>query len=276
MVSSKKVQEVESLVSDIRNYKTIVLADFTGIPSSQFQKIRKNLRKDAKIRVSKNTLIKRAFEKTKIPMTEYVSGNTALIFSNLNPFKINKLAEENTAFAPPKPNSIAEEDIIVKSGTTPFGPGPMVAEMQKLKIKAQIRGGKVIISEDSVVAKKGEKISPELSSMLGKLGITPVKVGLKIKSAYDGILYHKDVLRIDVEAFKSKIALAQRNAIAVAIERCIYNKTSIIPIIQKIYMQSKYLAIERAIASKETIKDLIIKANYQAAALKVKEKILAG
>lgn len=268
MVSSKNVQELESLASDMGNYKTIVLADFTGITSNQFQKIRKNLSKDAKIRVSKNTLVKRAFEKTKIPMAEHVNGNTAIIFSNLNPFKINKSVEENTTFAPPKPNSIAEEDVIVKSCTTSFGPGPAVAEMQRLKIKAQIKGGKVIISEDSVVAKKGEKISSELSAMLGKLGITPVKVGLKVESAYDGIFYHKNLLRIDVDAFKSKIALAQHNAIAVAIERCIYNKTSIIPIIQKTYMQSKYLAIDCAIASKETIKDLIVKANYQAAALK--------
>lgn len=268
MASKKKIKEVEYICSDIKNYKTIALADFSNITSEQFQKIRRNLRNDAKIKVSKNSLIKRAFEKSNIGLGEHVKGNTALIFSDLNPFKINKSIEENKAFAPPRPNSIAEEDIVVNACTTSFSPGPAVAEMQRLKIKAQIKSGKVIISEDSVVAKKGELISSDLSSMLGKLGITPVEVGLRIEGAYDGIFYHKNVLKIDVNAFKSKLALAQQNSIALSVERGIYNKISVARIIQKAYMQSKHLAVERAIATKETIKDLIMKANAQASALK--------
>jgi len=270
MVNDKKIKEVDDICQDIKNYKTIALASFSNVTSDQFQKIRKNLRTDAKIRVSKNRIIKKAFEKSNMgEINRYVKGNVALIFSNSNPFKINKLIEENKAFAPPRPNSIAENDIVVKACTTSFSPGPAVAEMQKLKIKAQIKSGKVIIAEDSVVAKKGEVISPDLSSMLGKLGITPVEIGLKIQGAYDKeVFYNKDVLNIDVDAFKSKLALAYQNAVSLSVERNIYNKDSIVRILQKAYTQSKHLALESAIATKETIKELIIKANAQAAALK--------
>lgn len=268
MVKEEKIQEVENLVSKINNYSTITICDFNGLNSNLFHKIRKNLRGNSEIIVSKNTLIKKAFEKANLPLQNYIDGNTALIFSQMSPFEIYKILKENVEHKPPKPNSIASEDITVKEGDTPFAPGPMVSELQKYGIKAQIKKGKVVITSDSIVVKKGDKIPAGLSVILGKLGINPVEVGLKPVIASDKkTIFTPEILNINIDEYKSKILSAYQNALTLSIEKFIYNEKSIPIILQKAYIKAKTLAVDRNILTKDTIKDLLIKGYMQAIAL---------
>ena len=64
-VSQKKKDELALLVKLIENSEKIALLDLTSLPSPQFQKIRKKLKENLDIRVTKKRLIKLAIEKVK-------------------------------------------------------------------------------------------------------------------------------------------------------------------------------------------------------------------
>ncbi|MDI6730747.1 MAG: 50S ribosomal protein L10, partial [Candidatus Altarchaeum sp.] len=244
MVKQAKIKIVENLTTKIRTSKTIMVGDFLGLPSANFQNIRKATKKFGEIYVVKNTLAKKAFENAnKQQMTSYLIGNTALIFSNENPFKMYKKIAQIKTIAPPKPNSVAKEDIIIKAGPTPFSPGPMVAEMQKYGIKAAIKKGKVEIGEDGVIVKKGDRVPAAVSQILGKLGITPIELWLRIKAGYqNGTIFSPEILNIDTGAYKNKIIFAHQTAMSLAIAKGICNKYTINNLIVNVFFNTKNLA----------------------------------
>ncbi len=91
---------------------------------------------------------------------------------------------------PGKAGDIAPEDIAVKAGETPFKPGPIVGELQKVGIPAGIEGGKIVIKKDKVLVEKGRRSPEELSKVLPQLEILPMTVGLDLRAAFeDGVLY---------------------------------------------------------------------------------------
>ncbi len=270
MVKQAKIKVVENLTTKIRTSKTIILGDFLGLPSANFHNIRKATNDIGEIYVVKNTLAKRAFENANNPqMINYLVGNTALIFSDENPFKIYKKIAQIKTCAPPKPNSVAGEDLVIKAGPTPFSPGPMVAEMQKYGIKAAIKKGKVEIGEDGVIVKKGDRVPAAVSQILGKLGITPIELWLRIKAGYqNGTIFSPEILNIDMDAYKNKIISAHQTAMGLAIAEGICNKYTVNNLIVNAFFNTKNLAIERGIPTKETVNDLLAKAGRYASALK--------
>ncbi|NCN65127.1 MAG: 50S ribosomal protein L10 [Candidatus Altiarchaeum hamiconexum] len=273
MVTQAKIKAVEKLTEKIKNSRTIMVGDFLGLPSANFHNIRVTTKDLGEIYVVKNTLAKKAFENADIPqnssLANYLIGNIALIFSNENPFKVYKKIAEQKTYAPPKPNSVANEDIVIKAGPTPFSPGPMAAEMQKYGIKAAIKKGKIEIGEDSVAVKKGARVPAAVSQILGKLGITPVELWLRIKAGYErGTMFSPEILNIDIDSYKNKIISAHQTAMDLAIAEGICNKFTVNGLIAKAFFNTKNLAIERGIPAKETVNSLIAKAGRCASALK--------
>src|SRR5512136_1275876 len=196
-----KKEEVEDIKKNAKAYKLIGLVDMYGIPAQQVQQIRRNLRGKAVIKVTRNTLIKHAFEEIGGDvkgLSKYVSGHSAMIFTNDNPFKLFKQLEKTKTKMAAKPGEIAPEDIIVEKGPTSFRPGPIVGELQQAGIPAAIEAGKVKIRETKTVVKKGQAISPKLADVLMKLDIKPMDVGLALQVAsYEGDVYEPSVLSID-------------------------------------------------------------------------------
>ncbi len=90
---SWKKDEVADIKENAKKFTLMGLVDMYGIPAQQVQQIRRNLRGIAVIKVTRNTLIKHAFAEMGGDvkgLTKYVSGHSALIFTNDNPFKLYK------------------------------------------------------------------------------------------------------------------------------------------------------------------------------------------
>ena len=196
-----KKDEVADIKKNAKQYKLIGLVDMYGIPAQQVQQIRRNLRGKAVIKVTRNTLIKHAFEEiggeTK-NLSKYISGHSAIIFTNDNPFKLYKQLEKTKTKMAAKPGEKAPEDIVVQNGPTSFKPGPIVGELQQAGIPAAIESGKVKIRETKTVVKKGGVISAKLAAVLVKLDIKPMDVGLALQAAFhDGSIYEPSVLAVD-------------------------------------------------------------------------------
>ncbi len=271
MPAQWKLKEVEELKKLISSHQVVGIVGIRGIPAPQMQEMRARLRGKAILRVSKNSLIERALENGTSKLKEFIEGETGIIVSNMNPFKLYREIEKMRMKAPAKGGEIAPEDIVVKKGDTPFKPGPIVGELQKVGIPAAIREGKVVIEKDVVLVKKGERISPDIAKVLNRLDIKPIEIGLKVYALFeDGVIYTPDILAVDVEKVKKDFEEASRRALILAIEIAYPTKETIEAILQKAYRNAYMLALESNIYTKETIEEFIRRAYLQAKALEEK------
>lgn len=269
-VAKWKVEEVEKLSKMISEYPVVGIVNMENIPAKQLQKMREVLRGEVVIRMSRKRLMKLALEKAKVEkLAEYLKGQPAFVFSKMNPFKLYKILEKNKTSAPAKPNAIAPKDIVVPKGETPFSPGPVLAELQKFGIPTAIQKNKIIIKEDKLVAREGERISPELASLLTRLGIEPMEIGLNLLAVYEGgVIYSPDVLAIDENMLIAQLKEAYFNAVNLSVNTGYITKETAPLLIAKAYSEAKAVAIEAGVYEPEVIKDIIAKAHLQMLALK--------
>jgi large subunit ribosomal protein L10 len=266
-----KRKEVEEIKSDSGKYALVGLVDMYGIPAAQLQEIRRNLKGKAKIRMTRNTLIRHAFEELGGSLGDlggHISGHSALIFTDDNPFRLFKQLEKTKTKMAAKPGEKAPEDIVVEKGPTSFKPGPIVGELQQAGIPAAIEAGKVKIRETRTVVRKGDAISPKLADVLSKLDIKPMDIGLILQAAFfEGTVYEPSVLAIDEDLIYRQITLASLEAFNLSVNATILTRETAAPIIARAVREARGLAVEASIYDRDVIDDIIAKAQKESTAL---------
>jgi large subunit ribosomal protein L10 len=271
MVSEWKENETKELKKLLKEYKVFGVVNIDNIPARQMQQMRSKLRDKLLIRVTRNTLMKRTLGKKDIK--NYVNKNTGFIFTNMDSFRLCKLLERGKAPAPAKGGEIAPQDIVVPKGDTGFPPGPMIGELQKVGIPAQVEKGKIHVKKDTVVAKKEDVISKDLASALTKLGIQPMEVGLNLIATYeDDTVFLADVLKVDDEQVKNSIIQSYNEAMNLALYAGITNKETISTLIGKAHRETVSLALELNLVNKETVGIILSKAYKDALTISSKIK----
>ena len=267
-VAKWKFGEVEQITNLLINKKIVGIAEIGGIPAPQLQKMRENIRDKAQIRCAKNSLILRALDDAdkKVKgingLKNEIKGQAVIIATDMNPFKLFKEIKTTRTMAPAKGGETATHDIEVKTGDTPFKPGPVVGELQKAGIPAAIQEGKVVIKTDKVIVPAGEKIPADVAQMLTRLEIFPIEIGMNLNAVFaDGTIYKPDVLDIDMDKFMIQLRQASSNAFSLAIEAAWPNKSTIKQLLLKAHSNAHALALEKNIYTKDTIKQLLSKAN---------------
>lgn len=274
-VAEWKPGEVKQLTDLLTTSKVVGIVEIGGIPAPQMQKMRKGLHGAASIRSAKNNLIFRALDDAEkqikgiSELKELITGQTAIIATDMNPFKLAAKIKGTRTMAPAKGGETATYDISVKAGDTPFKPGPVVGELQKVGIPAAIQEGKVVIKNDKVIVPEGEKITSEVAQMLTRLEIFPIEIGMNLHAVFeDGSIFKPDVLDIDVDEMIGRMKQASTNAFNLAIEAGWYNELTIRPLLMKAHNNAFILAIEKGILTKDTVQNLISKAHANMLALK--------
>lgn len=289
MVSQEKKNEVKILKDLMLKYKVISIGDITSLPSKQFQNIRKNIKEKVVIKVTKKRLIKKAIdslkEKNLKSLEKYLQdAMPVLLFTNEDPFKLYKLLKKSKSKAAAKPGQRAPNDLIIEAGPTSFTPGPIIGELGQLGIIASVEGGKISIKKEKVLVKEGELINEKQSSILSKMGIEPMEIGLNLKVVYDnGTIYEKSVLDFDEDKLLNDIRLAHNSAIGLALKISYTTKETIKLLISKAAAQARALnskldlKIEHEIKKEENKKKVIEqnlkKANFEKDAEKAQEII---
>ncbi|MFO8133317.1 MAG: 50S ribosomal protein L10 [Thermoplasmatota archaeon] len=270
MPAQWKIEEVEQLKDLVDSYPVVGIVDIHGIPASQMHEMRRELRGDAVVRVSKNTLIRLALadKNGQKALAEHVEGQSAVIATDMNPFKLYKRLEAAKMDAPAKGGETAPDDIVVKKGKTPFKPGPIVGDLQQVGIPAAIREGAIVIEKTVTVVEKGETIEPRIAKMLAKLEIYPMEVGLDARAIYeDGSLFTPDVLSIDEQEVIDNFKTAAGRALSLA-RGIAYPAAPVLPqLLQKAYRDSLALALETETYTSDTVTQFIGRAHAQAASL---------
>ncbi|MBU0536500.1 MAG: 50S ribosomal protein L10 [Nanoarchaeota archaeon] len=279
-VAQYKKDAVNELVKLFRENPIVGTIDVENLPAPQFQKMRAQLRDTVKITMTKRRLMKLAIEKVKEEkkgienIVPYLRGMPALLFTKENPFTIYKLISKNKSPAPAKAGQIAPKDIIVTAGPTPFAPGPVIGELGAVGIKTGVEAGKVAIKADSVVVKEGQVIKANVASILSRLGINPMEIGLNITAMNEeGTIYERKILAVDEKEYINNIIQGHQWSFNLAVEAGIMNKETTEFMIIKAVNDSKALAREADILTDETVGDVLGKAERQMNALKAELKL---
>ncbi len=264
-----KKKEVNKLSNLLKTSPIVGVVDIEGIPAFQMQEMREKLRGAVNITVSRNTLIERAIDEVKEErddfeeLKDYLGGQTALVTTDINPFKLYKRMEATKSDAPAKGGEVADKDIVVEKGNTPFKPGPIVGDLQKAGIPASIQSGKVKINKTKKVVKEGEIIPQDLARMLTRLEIKPITVGLDLKIAYeDGMFFDQDVLDIDTDEYVEKIKRCALSAFNLSVNAAYPTKQNIEILISKASRDALSLAFNSDLTIDEKTTELKIKQAY--------------
>jgi large subunit ribosomal protein L10 len=246
-VSDSKKKLVKDLAGLLKN-KTIMIVSVKGLPSSQFQEIRKKLRDMAEVKVAKKSLIDFALEhsgnKELNELTKYVDSNTAILFSEKDAFELSGFLADNKSPAKAKAGQISDENISIEAGPTELLPGPAITELSSVGLKVKVEGGKIAIMQSLVLVRKGEEISEAKAGILSKLNITPFKIGLEPIAAFLNGKIYTDI-KIDKAAALIILKDSYARAFGFAVNVPYLNPETLPFILGKAAMQEK--AIEALI-----------------------------
>jgi len=229
-MSTRKIAEwkreaLVGLQDLIKKYPVIAAADLTKVRSSQIHELRKRLRSKVIMLVTKNNLLRKSVELSDYkdaPIGEFVKdlqGSNILLFTDTNPFKLIILLEKSKVRVPAKAGDIATNEIMISAGNTGLAPGPVISEFGEVKVPTRIEGGSIWVAKDTVVARKGDLITPKMASVLSKLGQKPMEAGLSIVSAFDnGAIIRTADLSFDLAAYRKDLVQAISNAFGLSME----------------------------------------------------------
>ena len=263
-VASWKKEIFQKLAELIEKYPVVAIADLQKVRSSQIQEIRKKLRGQAEVLVAKNTILKKAASAMgeKKPhindFAEGIAGSSLLLFTGMNPYALILFLNRNKVRVPAKGGDTATGEIMIPAGNTGLQPGPVISEFGEVKVVTRIEGGSIWVAKDTVVASKGDTISPKLASLLSKLGMKPMEAGLSIVRAFDaGMVLNLDDLLFDLNSYKSNLEEAWRDAIALSVETEYVLPETAPMIIGNAYREALYIANEIEYPTAENVGDLV-------------------
>jgi len=264
-----KAEEVEEIKTLIQQYNAVGIASLQKVRAAQLQELRRKLEKSANLCVVKNTIVKRAIAECKEKlgiekMEEHLSGSNIFLFTNLNPFKLAFLLEKSRVKTTAKAGDISAFDVIVPAGNTGLPPGPIISQFTAVGLPTRIEAGSVWVSRDTLVAKKGDIITARLASVLSKLGIKPVDVGLTMKVVYDeGLILTEEQLRLDLDEFRRSVEEAHAHAFNLSLKAVYPLPENIAFLLQTAHHEAYTLALNAGIPTRDTIADLIRKAHTE-------------
>jgi large subunit ribosomal protein L10 len=273
-VAEWKKEEVKDLIKLIDSHSVVGIVDLLNIPARQMQKMRQSLRGKAIIRMSKKNLIDLAFKDSNnrkeniTDLSPFMKGQPAIVFTDLNPFRLFKMLEDSKTPAPAKAGNVADVDIVVPAGDTGFEPGPFLGELQQVGIPAKIDKGKIVVNKDHVIVKAGEEVSKQVATTLSRLDINPMEVGIDLKAAYEeDTVYTSDLLTIDEEQTLLNIKNAFTSAFNLSVNLSIPTTETISAIISTAFNKSLNLAINASIVNDKTSEVLIALAHSKMLAI---------
>lgn len=266
-----KKEQVEKF-KNMMEKPVIGIIDIEGLPSAQFQEIRKDLRKEAEMKVGRKTLIKKAMEETDKEgiekLEEYLEGPCGVISSEKESFKLYKTLQEKKSKAKAKPGKTIEKEVVVPEGPTNLQPGPVLGNLQKANLPAQIKEDKIVINQDKKVLDPGDEISEEIAIALNTLDMKPLEVGIEVNALLeDNTIFTPEELHIDEEETMEELSLASQRAMNVSMEAGYLNEETVKLMISKGRQKALNLALEADVINEGTVERKIQEASSKAQAI---------
>ncbi len=276
----KKRLMYQEMLKFPKEYKALALSNLNKVRASQLMQLRKKFRAEMKLRVVKNKVVQRAFEKIddipRLPeFSSRLEGQCLLLFTNTNPFRLNLIFDKSKIFLPAKGGDIAPTEIIVPAGNTGITPGPVLSEFKEANVPTKIDQGSIWVVKDTRVAKPGDQISQKLASLLSKLDVKPIEAGISVNCALaDGLLFTEEDLKIDLDAYAKEMAIGAFEGLNLAIVCGYLTPETVRPLIIQAGQEALNLSVSVEYLTKDTIKPILLNAHAQSRSVSnlVKEK----
>jgi large subunit ribosomal protein L10 len=242
-----KEKAVKLLAEKIKNAKTLMIVSIKGLPSKQFQMIKKSIREHASVQVAKKNMMIRAIDaigkNSILDLKKYIQENSAFVISDMEGYELAGILIQKRNPINAKAGQIAPEDIEIKAGPTELVPGPAISELGSVGLKISVENDKLTIKNSKVIVKKDEKISEVVASILQKLKIQPFSVCLEPVAIFD--IEHEKIytdINIDPEKTTEELREAAGKALGFAQKIVYYCKETIGYLLAKANSQGEHLS----------------------------------
>ncbi len=277
MVRQEKIQKAKELKELTQKSKTVGVIDFSKLPGKAQLSIKNELKKHGvSIRMARKGVIAKSLEeagKNFKDLEPLLKGSPALIFADIDAFKLFQLIKKNKSTSPAKAGDVVGKDVVAKKGPTGIAPGPAISTLGKVGLKTRVEGGKIAIADDKVIVKAGAAVTEDAAVVLSMLKLEPMEIVMNMVSAWDdGTIYSKEILDVDAEAYVRMIGAAVQAGVNLSLNTGFITKFTAPLAIQKAFWDARALVMEANIFEKEMIGDVLAKAAAQAKALQ--EKVL--
>ena len=264
-----KIDTINAVEKLLKTHKTIAFCSLFKVRGAQLMSLRKSFKDEMRIRVVRNTLTKLAIEKSQIKnskeLSNGISKQQALIFTDMNPFKLFLVLEKGKIDLAAREGDIATDDIVIPAGNTGMQPGPDLSIFKEFNIATRINVGSIFVNNDTVAAKKGDVLSANLASLLSKLSIKPIKAGISITLAYmDGLLYNSDDVAINLTDYMNDISNSYQSALNLAVNQEYFTKETVPLLLVDAFNKSKNLSIESEYLTKDNASFILAKKQLEA------------
>lgn len=194
----RKAEQVKTTIADMKKFKTVALLDLRKLPDALLQSLRQKIREGGgKVLVLKKPVVSRvlaANPKLASRVSE-CDKPMALILTDQSPYELNQFFKQHKKKRAAKIGDVAVADIVIPEGDTDLPPGPALSELKAGGVNVQIKGGKIVVSKESTVAKSGEKLTEPKVKALQSLGVQPFEIMASLVLGFDGeYIYSKSIL----------------------------------------------------------------------------------
>ncbi len=266
----EKAKFVQEGKTAITKYSVVGVVPLSAVPDRLFQSAKNKMRSNTRFIIGRKTLLTKileANEKTK-ELTKDLTGTSAIILTNEDPFKLYHDFKANSIKLAAKPNQISPDDINIAAGETSIQPGQAVTELKQAGIDVKIDKGKVVISKEKTLVKKGGVITPAIAKALKTLDIMPFTAVLEPAVLLSGtIALTREILSIDAVSVTRDVSHAFACAYTLALEAKIVNSYTIRSFIEMAYRSSVALGVGAKLTEPGIIEKLIAEAASGAGAL---------
>jgi len=266
----KKVEQVQTAVADMKKYKTVIMLDLRKLPDALLQSLRRKVRQDGgQMLVLKKPVVSRVLQANK-KLSAKVSEcdkPVALIYTNKSAYEMNTFFKQHKKRRAAKLGDVAIADIVVPEGETDLPPGPALSELKAGGVNVQIKGGKIVVSKESTVAKAGEKLTMPKIKALQTLSVMPFEIMANMIFGYDGeYIYAKELLDIG-DTINADVTAGFSQAMNLSLNLSYPTSQNISVLLGDAFKQSVNLSLNGNIYSSSSMEQLLGSAVRQGLAL---------
>lgn len=218
-----KKRIVDEILNLLESHRTVMLVNTYKVKASTVNEARKKLRGRAVFKHVKTTLLQKAAEKIgSQKLKEFLKkygarGSIMLVLSNEEPYELQEEFRKCSVRLPLSAGDVVDREIIIPAGNTGLPAGPVISSLNEVGLPTRIETGSIWITRDTVVAKPGDVITPQLAAVLSKLNIRPLEAYVRAYAAlHDGIVYTEELLSTTIEDIRNSMARSFENALKIA------------------------------------------------------------
>lgn len=259
----EKEKRVADLVNLIQKSTGTIIVDIGDMKAQNICALRKKFYDmGMTITMDKNRIIKQSFEQLgiKLDASTWKQAKMSVVTTDSSVWTIKDAIDKNISYGPAKVGTISDKDITAPKGDTGEKPGPLLSQLQKAGVKCGIKGPTIHVLQDSVVIKKGDKVTTEQVEVLNKLKIFPTVEKLTYRAGTNGKLVYTDaLLKEHGQECLDKLSSVLGSSLGLMLEIDYPSSLVIGKLIGKCVRTSTYIKDQAEVLDEQTIGKIIVR-----------------